>query len=186
MPGKMTDFMEEAYLGKCPKCGRKLLLPAGKPNAATLFIHFAPDLKDLEESYQPWTFNHNKVLYKELQLQGLDVSYVKLQYMWLHQQTAECDQNWHFDFLLQSIAYQKPLGVMIMGAEANNFFFEKQVSTITGLQVESKWLPDVPIVMSMVSPGLALNDTVGEVRFALKNFVAAMLPKIGSQTLFGG
>lgn len=161
----------------CPACGNRACSPLG--NSDFLIIGDAPTDLDMIKGHpfsnHPKYMTHGKILRKEMQRVGLSLNEHRLITMWLHEpnKNENCFQA-GIDNVMSEIVGKK--AVLLVGADVVNAFTDFKVSDVSGLEVDSAVL-NVPHVMAMVNPSIALARAYGEVRFAVEQW-AELLERI--------
>lgn len=161
-------------LKECGGCGRKRLVqPYGPIKSNILLIGEYPGWEELRAG-EPWVGRGGEVLRTELQRAGLTYRRCRVTNLWLHERDEDgCDVNWHLDHLMAELV-DKEL-ILLMGSDVLNIFLPGElVSDWNGLEILSPSLPKTTkVAVAMFNPAIALHDKLGEVRFALENFVEA-------------
>lgn len=156
----------------CPSCGDSICPPSGN-SKQLLIVGDAPDRMDMMKkhpfSIDTWRTTPGKVLRKELERMGASLNEFRACYLWLHE-TTRSGSCWQagYDNVLTEAKGKK--AILLMGAEVVSTFTQYKVSDVSGLQVDSPIL-SASIIYAMISPGLAIQRSLGEVRFAITQFV---------------
>lgn len=180
------DFSDEPSV--CPVCACKVAMPRGNIDAKILIIGEAPGEKELQLG-EVMVGPMSNILKTELSFLHFSLkSKARMCNLWLHppakptgrkaaDRTAMQKQNAAcLKFSLNNIVLPEAKGkeaILIMGSDAVEFFVGKKVMDINGLRVSSSYFPD-KIVYAMVNPAIAFHSTIGEIRYALRNFVNAL------------
>lgn len=89
--------------------------------------------------------------------------------MWLHEPNSN-EQCWQAGYNNALDEAKDKKAILLVGSDTVEAFTHYKVSDVNGLQVDSSIL-SAPIIYAMVNPALALHRSVGEVHFALSQFV---------------
>ena len=153
----------------CSNCGRIVIQPTGPVNAEILLVGDAPTVYDVKDG-ESWTGPAGEVLRNEMRMVGINYNKCRVMNMWEHAKAKDCQPN--IDAVIQEMDGRK--AVLLMGAEAVTFFTKENVSDVSGLEVQGDMLLEDTFVFAIFSPALALHDRLGEIRFGLERFAAAI------------
>jgi hypothetical protein len=165
MAGRQVD--------KCTHCGLILLAPRGPVNANILCVGDWPDWLDIKKGVHyctdGWKTRVGDVLKEEFKLAGINPGRVKLTNVWQHAQNKNCSYDFHKTQFFKEILGAKY--ILLMGSTPLELLAPgKKVSEWSGLEIISTSLPNKGRAMAIIKPTIALGDTLGEVRFAIRNF----------------
>ena len=118
----------------CDICGRKLVAPEGPANADILLVADSPTIFDVREG-RPWTGPGGKVLRTELRRAGINYNNCRVTNMWQHVKHKDCDPASHIDAVLKEMQGRK--AILLMGADAVQYFTGENVSEVSGLRVDT-------------------------------------------------
>ena len=160
----------------CPKCTTEVVKPSGYASSKILVIGESPGLDELK-SGKPFVGGAGKILRSEMANAGLDLFRCRLINLWLHTPPKKTADNFEecFDAGMK-VCLEEAKGkeaILLLGADTVQFFTGLSVSDVTGLQVDSNQL-SAPIIYACVNPAIVFHKNVGEVRFAINNFVSAL------------
>ncbi len=163
--------MSEKY---CPICQARLVIPRG--NSDLLIVGSSPDEEDIRKGYPfsstPYQTTAGKILRKELEMVGLSINDFRVTCLWLHEPNKSEDcWKYGYDTVLSEAKGKK--AILLIGADAVDTFTGYKVSEVSGLQVDSSVL-SAKLIMAMVSPGLAMSRSVGEVRHGIRKWKLAL------------
>jgi len=152
----------------CPMCGEKRIFPYGDKNSPFLIVGGFPSRADMERG-RPFSGDDGYVLMQEMGLLGLDLKRLRVMRFWGHPQKGSSTYSCNQYFIEQVIeeAKSKKL-ILLIGAEAVEYFCKKSPREWNGLVVQSSYF-SAPCVIS-IQLDHVFKSTVGEVRFALRNF----------------
>ena len=159
----LEDFEEPQLL--CP-CGKELILPGGRLNSKWLIVGEFPGKEELEKG-KPFVGGTGKVFRRELRLLGYDLNEFRITNIWMHEQT---DDKICRDFGIEQVlkeAQGREI-VLLVGSDAVKAFTDYDVSDVNGLLVASPYFTKA---MAMYNPAIVFHEPVGEIRFALQNFI---------------
>ena len=91
--------------------------------------------------------------------------------MWLHNPSKEAEEyEWHMGRLVAECSGRKY--ALLMGSDVCRAMVDEAVSDVSGLTVNSPYLPKDCIAVACKNPAIVLRDgaTVGETRLAFKKF----------------
>jgi len=162
----------------CSHCNAKIVPARG--NSDLLIVGTAPDEIDISKG-SPFSSSNTgffdrisagKILRKELERVGLSINDFRVMHLWKHEpnKLEECWQD-GFDTVLSEAKGKK--AILLIGADAVEAFTGYKVSDVSGLRVDSSIL-SAPLIMAMVSPGLAMSRSVGEVRHGITKWQQAL------------
>ena len=159
----------------CPSCSEMICSPIGS-SEFLLIVYGAPTREDMLRGI-PFSTNPNymgegKIMRKELERAGASLSEFRVTSLWMHEPSKN-ESCWQagYDHVLDEAKGKQ--AILLVGSDAVEAFTEYKVSDVTGLQVDSAVL-SAPIIYAMVSPGLALSRSLGEVRFGIEKFIARL------------
>lgn len=156
----------------CPSCADKICSPYGYSKDILLISEY-PSKLDIKQgrpfASSAYVSSAGKILRKELSTFGVDLLQLRICNLWLHEpnKNENCFKA-GLDVCLEEAKGKQ--AILLIGSEAVETFTGYKVSDVTGLQVNSPML-SAPIVYAMVNPAICLHKTLGETRFAIKNFV---------------
>lgn len=154
----------------CYVCEKKVIKPQGYSQSEIFILGDAPGTDEIKEG-RPFVGPTGKVLRKELALLGLDLFQCRVGNLWYHKpnKNEECFKA-SVDVCLDEAKGKK--AILLIGAETVEYFTGYKVSDVNGLQVESNML-SAPIIYPCIQPAIIFHGKgIGEVRFALTNFVS--------------
>lgn len=157
----------------CYVCEKKVIPATGYSRSPILLLGSAPGKDEIKEG-RPFVGETGRVLRNELAMLGLDLFQCRLTNMWYHEPDKK-DEHYEDCFKASlSVCLEECKGkqaILLIGAETVGYFTGYKVSDVSGLQVESNML-SAPIIYAMVMPTIVFHGKgIGEVRFALNNFV---------------
>jgi len=154
----------------CPSCTTKVLRPYGY-SKDVLIIGDIPEPEDVKIG-RPFVGPIGYILRKEFALLGIDLLQLRSTILWLHTPTTNkaIKDNCFKHGLDVSLEEAKNKKAVLLIGNAVEIFTEFNVSDVNGLQVDSHLL-SAPIIYTMYNPKRAFVGVVGEIRFAIQNFV---------------
>ena len=160
----------------CNECGSRLMLPEGPSNADILLVADSPTQFDIKEGAL-WTGPGGEILRVELRRAGINYNACRITNIWQHVKSKDCSIEVHIDTVLTEMANRR--AILLMGADAVNYFTGENVSDVSGLRVDTldyakEMLPKGPIVYALFNPAVAIHDKLGEIRFGLGRFGDAL------------
>jgi len=171
----MTNWFDEL---ECPVCGTDECVPANGPrNTGIIIIGAYPGDDEINEAMPMVGNMGTKVLAPELRYLGLSLDSVRKTNLWLHKpnKNERCLQHGLKKCIEE--AADKDF-VLLLGALPCEVFLKHRVTDINGLVMQSPLL-SAKVVVPCLNPAYVWNRdaTVGELRFALRNFVEALYEK---------
>jgi len=168
----MTETWKDASI--CPHCMTEdVVVASGPKNAQVLLIGAYPDERELVTG-KPFTGNGGVILKAELGRVGLDIKQFRLVYLQHHvpNKNPACSAL-GVELAIAELTKYRQI-VLLIGSEPVKFFCKKSVDDVNGLQVHSPMITQVSLVMACVSPASVFSKSVGELRFAIKQFNKAL------------
>lgn len=159
----------DEYSDKCPECGTEdVVLAFGDKKSPILIIGEYPEDTETIRGI-PFTGSMGVLLKQELAFLGIDLNSLRRCNLWIHvpNKKAECKEH------SQKLSIQETKGkqiVLLIGSDVVKFFTGEKISEVNGLQVQSD-LTSAPVIMACVNPSAVFKNGVGELRFALREFV---------------
>ena len=164
----------------CPVCkekgNRQVAVPPYGPKDSPILIAGEFPGKDELEWGRPFAGGTGKVLTEELALQGIDIRSCRLSNIWIHPPNGDEDcYNLGLSILLREAQNRK--GILFLGSDTAKTFTKYKVSEIAGLRMEDDCLlVSANVIVFSQNPAVVFKKggVVGEIRFALGQFVKAM------------
>jgi len=176
----MTDWDNFA----CPVCNNDdYVPPSGNPSSPVLLIGAFPGEEEIRKGV-PMVGATGGVLKAELHKLGLDLNMFRLANLWFHpepkvnagkdreaQKFIEAQKQKCLSFFAEQLIKEAKgkKAILLMGAKTVDYFCNKKVSAVCGLQVTSPYL-SVPIIYACVNPADVFHSSIGEMRLALTKF----------------
>jgi DNA polymerase len=160
----------------CPSCGNRAVKASGSLSSKVLLIGEFPGINEMDTG-RPFTGPAGGVLRKELSKLGVDLLQFRVTNLYIHEPIKttkkEPDKGKNcfqagLDACLEEAKGKQ--AILLVGSEAVEFFTGYKVSDVNGLQVESPMLSS-PIIYASVNPAAVFHRSLGELRFALVQFV---------------
>jgi len=154
----------------CPICSNLLVLPVGPKDASILLIGEYPGVEEVKSGFC-WVGRGGEVLRAELARVGIQYEQCRATNLWLHAPSKEDEEyRWHMEQMLTEVQGKK--FVLLMGSDVCKALLGEAVSDVSGLIVNSPYLPKDVTAIACKNPALVLRKgtTVGEVRQAMKVF----------------
>ena len=164
-------------MSSCEHCGRMLVPPAGPVDAKILLLADAPTRFDVK-ALTPWTSNIGDLLRSELRRVRINYYDCRVTNMWRHAKHKECDVVFHLDAALAEMEDRE--AIVLMGANAVTYYTGKNVSDVSGLQVDAIGTtrnmvpPSVGRVYALFNPALATHGSLGEIRHGLEKIAGGI------------
>lgn len=167
----------------CPVCNQEVIGACGPKNSPILIVGDYPGKEELSQG-TVMVGQMGGVLRNELSFVKIDLRRCRRMNLWQHPPTvATKKKNIPFiydpdgkpvtcyDIGFQAVVdeAQNRSSILLIGADTVKAFTGKGVMEVNGLLVKAPSLPDIPIV-ACLNPAIVFHSTVGELRFALKNF----------------
>lgn len=166
----------------CPVCNQPIILPSRGNNI--LYLASMPSDMELQMKRQN-AGELGQLLRREFYLDGRDVDPLEFTraFMLWHgpSKNAEClSASLDTLFDTQANLLGKIRHVLLVGSTVVEYFTGYKVSDVNGLDVTnvfSAWeaFPKLKSVTAMVNPNIVFAKGVGELRFAISNFVSTVL-----------
>ena len=163
----------------CYVCEKSVIRPYGYSQSKVLVIGEFPGPLEIEHG-RPFVAVSRKqsagtVLRQEMAHAGADLYQFRMTNLWYHTPTDKKDKNFEACFeASKNACLEEAKGkeaILLVGSDCVEFFTGYKVSDVSGLQVESNML-SAPIIYAMVQPAIVYHGRgIGEVRFAIENFV---------------
>lgn len=180
--------------GRCPCCGKLLIVPMGNPQAHILMVGDYPGYQETKQGL-PFTFRNpnsykdnlrsGDILKDELTRVGIMFNQVLVTNLWQHEKgfktettftktgkakekkVEACPLAFHLDNLVK--LFTGKTHVLMMGSEVTEAFLGVKVAGVSGTQVK---IPEFPTVRFWASPNpaLAFTQPIGELRLAFARF----------------
>lgn len=164
----------------CPVCKLPSVPPYGPKNSPILIMGEFPGKSELEWG-KPFVGFTGKILKQELARAGLDIRQYRLANLWIHPPRKRDDEMyegcWNFTLQVALKEVQIRKAILLLGSECANTFIRHNVMDIAGLRVEDDCdLFKAEVVICSPNPASVIkeNGVVGELRFALQQFVEAI------------
>lgn len=154
---------------KCEICHRYLISPCGPLNAEILLAGEFPGWEEIKQG-TPFVGRTGEVLKDELARVGIQFNRCRVTNLWLHEKTKECDVDYHVSHLMAEMSNQRKY-ILMMGSELTKVLMGKGVMELSGLRVESPYLPKGVIAVAAPNPATAFHGRIGEFRLAVSKFV---------------
>ena len=162
----------------CPICNKESVANSGFKEAKILVVRDKPHATEYT-SYKSNRFHAPitplSVLRDEFFLLGVDFVRVRKANLWHHEpnkKSPDCFQE-GLNALLNDA--KGKIGILLCGAAPVEYFTDYKVSEVSGLQVESAQL-SAPFIFASVDSSTALSKMgVGEIRFAVQNFLKKLI-----------
>ncbi len=89
--------------------------------------------------------------------------------LWQHAKVKECELVHHIEFVLAEMK-DRPV-VILMGADAVDYFTNEKVSEVSGLLVgpSPRLLKSIGQTYAIFNPAIAMHDKLGEIRWGFNN-----------------
>src|SRR3990167_6689910 len=158
----------------CPICGNLLVLPVGAKDASILLVGEYPGVEEVKSGFC-WVGSGGEVLRSELARVGIQYEQCRATNLWLHAPSKEYEEyRWHMEQMLTEVQAKKY--VLLMGSDVCKALLNEAVSDVSGLIVNSPYLPKAVTAVACKNPALVLRKgtTTGEVRQAMKVFKEVM------------
>jgi len=114
------------------------------------------------------------VLRQELANLGYDLFQFKLTNLWYHKPYDKSHKNYEPCFEASKNACLEEMkgkkAILLIGSDCVSYFTDYKVSDVNGLQVDSNMI-SCPIIYACVQTASVFHNGVGEVRFAISNFI---------------
>lgn len=158
-------------MNKCPHCRKKILEPRGYQKSNTLIIKWEPHYDDIKKD-RAFSAPADSILRQELLYKGISMSGCRLISFWLHSENKneECYKDGLNRVIQEATGKQN---ILLIGSDVTQALTEYKVMEVCGLNVTSPYL-SAPIIVPIISPGIAFGGTVGELRLAIKKFARYM------------
>ena len=158
----------------CYVCEQPVIKAYGYSRSKILLIGGSPGKEELE-ALRPFVGNTGSVLRQEMAVVGLDLYQCVITNLWYHEPYNKTHKNYEACFeASKNMVLEDAKGkeaILLIGADACEYFTGYKVSEVNGLQVDSNML-SAPIIYAMMQPTTVLKGRgVGELRFAINNFV---------------
>ena len=165
--------MAGRQINKCAHCGLIILSPRGPVISDILCIGDFPDWLDIKKGVHfctdGWKTRVGDVLFNEFQNVGLNPTRMRLTNVWQHAQNKSCSFDFHSTQFFKELIGAKY--ILLMGTTPLQLLTpDEKVSEWSGLEIVSNQLPKTVRAMALIKPTIALGDTLGEVRFGIRNF----------------
>ena len=154
----------------CPICSNLLVLPVGLKDASILLVGEYPGVEEVKSGFC-WVGRGGEVLRSELARVGIQYEQCRATNLWLHAPSkGDEEYRWHMEQMLTEVQGKK--FVLLMGSDVCKALLNEAVSDVSGLIVNSPYLPKDVTAIACKNPALVLRKgtTVGEVRQAMKVF----------------
>jgi uracil-DNA glycosylase len=170
----------------CPVDALEVVGCRGRSDSDILVILSHPDWADvikgvpfaLDESERYAKTTSGSVMQRECIRAGIDLNMLRCCVLWPHKDMDDerCMQENLNTVVLKEARNKR--AILLVGAQAVKFFTGYNVDDVNGLQVSSPML-SAPIIYPLVNPSSVLikGAGVGEIRFGLEQFAAAIQPK---------
>lgn len=147
------------------QCGLMEVAPFGSFTNVVV-ISDAPSFDDVKNG-QAYTGQYGMALQHEMNKAGIQPSQCRMITLWSHNQSEDCDPDFHYMRAEQSMASAKL--ILMLGKECLEVFTGYAVGDVSGTIVKSKLLPKAIVV---AGPSLSTlgNSPLGELRLALELF----------------
>jgi len=157
----------------CYVCESKVFPASGYSKSNILIIGDAPSDKEIENG-RLFMGAAGNVLRQELALLKADAYRMSFTNLWYHAPNKiEYCFKASVNACLEEAKGKK--AILLLGSDTCEYFTGYKVSDVSGLQVESNML-SAPIIYAMLQPSIVFSSKgVGEIRFALSNFVKHIL-----------
>lgn len=156
----------------CYVCEKNAVKASGYSQSDVLILGDAPSHIDIIQG-KPFAVDVKKqtngnVLRKELAELGYDLFQFRLALLWWHtpNKNEECFKA-SLNACLDEAKGKK--AILLVGADCVSYFTDYKVSDVNGLQVDSNML-SAPAIFACISPSIVYAKSVGEIKFALKQF----------------
>ena len=164
----------------CPICKekerRQVAVPPYGPKSGPILIAGEFPGKDELAWGRPFAGGTGKVLEEELGGVGIDIRQCRLANLWIHPPNDDEDcYNLGLSILLREAKDRK--GILFLGSDTAKTFSKYKVSEIAGLRMEDDCLlVSANVIVFSQNPAVVFKKggVVGEIRFALGQFVKAM------------
>jgi len=164
-------FWEDNF--SCPICKtEKCVNSVGSKHSKILLVGSEPGDEELQKGI-PMVGPMGRVLRTELLVLGLDIKQTRRTNIWKHppNENKECFEHGVMGVLEDAEGKE---AILLMGDEVVGYFTGMSVSKVNGLPVKSYYL-SAPIIYACLNPAIVFKKSgVGEIRFALRNFVEAL------------
>lgn len=159
----LEDWDEPQSL--CP-CGKEMILPSGSKDAKWLIVGEFPGKEELKKG-KPFVGGTGGVFNAELRRLGYSLSEFRIVNIWMHEKTDDpiCKQYGVQQILKEAQGKEM---VLLVGSDAVKEFTDFDVSDVNGLIVKS---PYFSRAFAMYNPAIVFHESIGEMRFALENFI---------------
>ena len=153
--------------GFCPHCKTKLVMPTGPLDAKIGILSDHPGEEEIKQG-KPLVGKTGQVVHAELARVGIPLWECRVTNLWMHEPLDECDIDWHAT--QAAVAISRCEYVMIMGADACNYFLDRNVSDISGIKMKSKFLPKAKAIVASPNPAIVFHAPSGELLLAIERF----------------
>lgn len=169
---------------RCPACNQEIITASGPQHAPILLVGEFPGKEETQQGVV-MVGAMGGVLRNEMSFVGLDFKRCRKMNLWQHVPPKtkkppfvyDADGNivTCYDIGVQAVIdeAQERKAILLMGSDVVREFVGKSVTEVTGLLVNAPRLPNIPIV-ACLNPAIVFHGSVGELRFALKNFAKAV------------
>lgn len=161
----------------CPHCDQPILLPKGPQSAPVLIVFEFPTPTELENG-AAFSDPAKGILRAELAVHGFDLLSMRLSYFWRHAPNKVSTRKGVSDFPCYSYSVQETVreahgrkAVLLLGSLVSHAFLEESCKSLSGIPLTCAMFPDVPYVMTTLSPESCSGDTCGEFKLAMHKFV---------------
>lgn len=156
----------------CPSCAEPVCPPSGKSNSLLIIGEFPGKLEmQVGQPFAQHTMyvTAGRVFRKELNELGASLNDFRVVNIWLHEPNSN-ENCWQAGYNHVLEEAKGKTAILLVGSDTVETFTKFKVSDVNGLEVDSHIL-SAPIIYACVNPALALHRSVGEVRFALTQFI---------------
>lgn len=167
----MSDWDDYLDPFACPVCGNDKCIPiSGSHRSKIMVVGDAPNKFDINAG-RAFAGGTGEMLRKELAHLGFDIYSAKLGYLWKHEPNTdtECFQDGLKAFLAEA---KDAKLILLVGTEITKYFVGKSPVDVNGLLMTSDKL-SAPVI-PMLPLGVVFGSGLGEIRFALRQFVKAV------------
>lgn len=161
-----TNWDDNIYT--CPICKTEdCVPPTGKKTSPILIVGEFPGEDEVKKG-KPYSGATGGVFRTELAKVGIDLNGVRVCNLWQHlpNKNQECLNQGLQTVIREAKGRQ---AILLVGSDVVKALCDQKVSEVCGLQVTSPYL-SAPIIMACVQPAIVFNNSIGELRLALKKF----------------
>jgi uracil-DNA glycosylase family 4 len=148
-------------------CNKTTVPPSGPTDAPILIVGEFPGWEETK-ARRPFCGPSGNVLAAELRRIDVSLYDCRVTNLALHMNPTEECYKFGLEQVIKEAAGRR--AILLLGSECAKVFVGANVSTISGLVVESQYL-SAPLIMCTYNPAAVISGMVGEFRLALQKFI---------------